>query len=106
MPVPIMSANLDVVIRTSIPVEMQGRVYACRNTLQFFTIPVGQFLGGLLVDRVCEPYMAAAGDGFAARCFGSGQGSGAAMMIFILGIAGGVISLAFMRILRGYSFKE
>ena len=30
----------------------------------------------------------------------------AAMMIFILGIAGGAICLAFMRILRGYSFKE
>ena len=106
VPVPIMSSNLDVVIRTSIPVEMQGRVYACRNTLQFFTIPVGQFLGGLLVDRVCEPYMASAGEGFAAKCFGSGPGSGAAMMIFILGIAGLVICLVFMRILRGYSYKE
>ncbi len=46
LPVPVMSANLDVILRTSIPVEMQGRVYACRNTLQFFTIPVGFFLGG------------------------------------------------------------
>lgn len=35
LPVPVMSANLDVILRTSIPVEMQGRVYACRNTLQF-----------------------------------------------------------------------
>ena len=39
------------------PLELQGRVYACRNTLQFFTIPIGLFLGGFLVDRVCEPYM-------------------------------------------------
>jgi hypothetical protein len=67
---------------------------------------VGQFLGGLLVDRVCEPYMASAGEGFAAECFGSGPGSGAAMMIFILGIAGLVICLVFMRILKGYSYKE
>ena len=52
LPVPVMSANLDVILRTSIPVEMQGRVYACRNTLQFFTIPVGFFLGGVLVDKV------------------------------------------------------
>ena len=36
--VPVMSANLDVILRSSIPVELQGRVYACRNTLQFFTI--------------------------------------------------------------------
>ena len=41
--VPIMSANMDVILRTTIPVELQGRVYACRNTLQFFTIPIGFF---------------------------------------------------------------
>ncbi|HRR25029.1 MAG TPA: MFS transporter, partial [Bacteroidia bacterium] len=46
--VPVMSANLDVILRTTIPVDMQGRVYSCRNTLQFFTIPIGFFLGGLL----------------------------------------------------------
>ena len=43
--VPVMSANLDVIFRSTIPVELQGRVYACRNTLQFFTIPIGLFLG-------------------------------------------------------------
>ncbi|MGN0586791.1 MAG: MFS transporter, partial [Oscillospiraceae bacterium] len=37
LPVPIMSANLDVIMRLTVPVEMQGRVYSCRNTLQFFT---------------------------------------------------------------------
>ena len=31
---------------------------AARNTLQFFTIPVGYLLGGVLVDRVFEPLMA------------------------------------------------
>ena len=55
--VPIMSANMDVILRTTIPVELQGRVYACRNTLQFFTIPIGLFLGGFMVDNICEPFM-------------------------------------------------
>ena len=50
--VPVMNANLDVILRSTIPVELQGRVYSCRNTLQFFTIPVGFFLGGYLVDEV------------------------------------------------------
>ena len=50
--VPVMSANLDVILRTSIPVKLQGRVYACRNTLQFFTIPIGLFIGGFMVDNV------------------------------------------------------
>ena len=43
--VPVMSTNLEVILRCFIPVELQGRVYACRNTLQFFTIPIGLFLG-------------------------------------------------------------
>lgn len=43
-PVPLMNASLDVIVRTTIPIEMQGRVYSCRNTLQFFTIPIGYFL--------------------------------------------------------------
>lgn len=105
--VPVMSANLDVILRTTIPVDMQGRVYSCRNTLQFFTIPVGFFLGGYLVDEVCEPVMASVSSGgLLQRCFGSGKGSGAAMMMFILGVMGVMVCLCFGGILRGYTYKE
>ena len=105
--VPVMSANLDVILRTTIPVDMQGRVYSCRNTLQFFTIPVGFFLGGYLVDEVCEPVMASAlSGGLLQRCFGSGKGSGAAMMMFILGVMGVMICLCFGGILRGYMAND
>ena len=103
--VPIMGANLNVILRSTIPVQMQGRVYACRNTLQFFTIPIGFFLGGLLVDEVCEPIMAG-GTPWLVRLFGSGKGSGAAMMMFLLGIAGTVICLYFGRRLKQYHFEE
>ena len=82
-----MSANQNVIMRNEIPVELQGRVYACRNTLQFFTIPIGLFLGGFLVDRVCEPYMSNSGYALS-FLFGEGKGSGAAMVLFILGVAG------------------
>lgn len=105
--VPVMSANLDVILRTTIPVDMQGRVYSCGNTLQFFTIPVGFFLGGYLVDEVCEPVMASAlSGGLLQRCFGSGKGSGAAMMMCILGVMGVMICLCFGRILRGYMAND
>ena len=107
MVVPIMNANLDVILRTTIPVEMQGRVYSCRNTLQFFTIPVGFFLGGLLVDQVCEPMMAREQAGsWLTILFGSGKGSGAAIMMFVLGVSGAVICIVFARILRKYQFRE
>ena len=39
LPVPFMNANMDVVFRSTIPAEMQGRVYSCRNTFQFFYYP-------------------------------------------------------------------
>jgi len=87
--IPYMNANLDPVMRTSIPVNMQGRVYSCRNTLQFFTIPLGYFLGGALVDRVFEPLMAAQAAGSVlTSVFGSGKGSGASVLFALIGLAG------------------
>lgn len=103
MVVPIMSANLDVILRTTIPVDMQGRVYSCRNTLQYFTIPVGFFLGGFLVDQVWDPVMARTqGGSWLSVLFGTGRGSGAAIMMFVLGVAGAVICIVFARILERY----
>lgn len=105
--VPLMSANLDVILRTTIPLEMQGRVYSCRNTLQFFTIPIGTFMGGFMVDEICEPVMASASvNGVFTMLFGSGKGSGAAMVMFILGVAGTVICLGFGRILKKYEYTD
>ena len=105
--VPVMSANLDVILRTTIPLDMQGRVYSCRNTLQFFTIPIGLLFGGFMVDDMCEPVIAAASaQGMLVRLFGAGKGSGAAMMMFILGVLGVVICLGFGRVLRRYRYTE
>ena len=105
--VPVMSANLDVILRTTIPVDMQGRVYSCRNTFQFFTIPVGFFLGGLFVDRVCEPFMSAQnGSSILNVMFGTGKGSGASMVMIMLGIAGTLICLIFGKILDRYRYEE
>ncbi len=105
--VPVMSANLDVILRTTIPLDMQGRVYSCRNTLQFFTIPIGLLFGGFMVDDMCEPAMAQAPlQGALVRLFGEGKGSGAAMMMFILGVLGVVICLGFGRVLRRYRYTE
>lgn len=105
--VPVMNANLDVILRTTIPVDIQGRVYSCRNTLQFFTIPVGFLLGGFLVDEVCEPVMAAASPDSVLRLwFGSDKGSGAAMMMFVLGVMGVAVCLYFRGRLQRYTYKE
>lgn len=105
--VPVMSANLDVILRSTIPVELQGRVYACRNTLQFFTIPIGLFLGGFLVDHVCEPVMVQYGDSSILKTlFGVGKGSGAALMMFVLGVSGVLICIITDRKLKKYQYVE
>lgn len=105
--VPVMSTNLEVILRGSIPVELQGRVYACRNTLQFFTIPIGLFLGGFMVDDVCEPFMVRHGDLPILRTlFGTGKGSGAALMLFILGMTGSLICVIVGGRLKKYHYNE
>lgn len=93
---PYMSANLDALLRLNIPENIQGRVFAARNSLQFFTIPMGYFAGGLLVDRVFEPFMAAQPrGGLLCRLFGGGKGSGAAMLFALLWLAGMGVCLVF-----------
>ena len=105
--VPVMSANLDVILRNVIPVDLQGRVYACRNTLQFFTIPIGLFIGGTMVDRVCEPFMDSHSySKVLTMLFGSGKGSGAALMMFILGVTGSILCIVTGRRLKKYHYSE
>ncbi len=94
--IPVMNANLNALLRSRIPVELQGRVYAARNTLQFFTIPVGYLLGGVLVDWVCEPLMAAQPPHSPlVLLLGEGKGSGAALLYLALAAAGVLICLVF-----------
>ena len=105
--VPVMSANENVIIRNSVPVDLQGRVYACRNTLQFFTIPIGLALGGFLVDEICEPFMAVQpSSSLPTLLFGSGKGSGAALMMFVLGVSGSLFCLIYGRVLKRYRYEE
>ena len=110
LPIPLMNANLDVLFRTHIPVEMQGRVYAARNSLQFFTIPLGYLLGGALVDTVFEPFMAVLQTPESLFCclFGTGKGSGAAFLFLVLGFLGVAVCLCFRRskLIRGLEVND
>lgn len=106
MLVPVMSANQNVIMRNTVPVSLQGRVFACRNTLQFFTIPIGLAWGGFMVDYVCEPFIAKQHNTWLNMLFGSSKGSGAAMMMFLLGILGVTLCLVLGRKLRQYQYTD
>lgn len=96
--IPLMNTNLEAILRLHIPENMQGRVYSVRNSLQFFTIPVGYFLGGYLVDRVFEPIMAKQEPGsILSLLFGEGKGAGAAFLFFVIAFAGIAVCLYFRR---------
>lgn len=95
--IPVMSANMDVLFRERIPVSMQGRVYAARNTFQFFTIPLGYIIGGFLVDKVFEPFMEKNNSVILSELFGTGKGSGAAFLFMFLAFAGIAVCLVFRK---------
>lgn len=95
---PLMNTNMDALFRLRIPVEMQGRVYSMRNTFQFFTIPLGYLMGGSLIDYVMEPFMQSRPErSLLVMLFGTGKGSGAAALYFLLGIAGALTCIFFRK---------
>jgi MFS transporter, DHA3 family, macrolide efflux protein len=99
IPVALLNANLTAVMRTHVPIEMQGRVFSARDTIQNCTIPLGLFLGGVLVDHVFEPFMVVKSpvQQVLSFIFGTGKGSGIAVIFFIVGILGSMTSFAALK---------
>lgn len=94
LPIPFIMAADNVIMYSRVPKEMQGRVFALRNAIQYCTIPFGILLGGILADYVFEPLMAS--DNFAAAVLsslvGTGAGSGMAVMFLCTGTMGFLVS--------------
>ena len=60
-----------------------------------------------MVDKVCEPFMSIYGDlSILKTLFGMGKGSGAALMMFILGASGSFICIITGRKLKRYQYLE
>jgi len=88
--VPFLTGSVEAIMRTKVPIEMQGRVFAARNTLQYATIPIGYMLGGILADKCFEPIMASNSKlkQTLSILVGNGKGSGMAVTFVIIGIVG------------------
>ena len=94
----LMNAVMTGFMRERIPSELQGRVFSAQSTLENCSIPLGLYLGGILNDRVFEPFM---GKDSAVRdllvpLFGTGKGSGTALVFFIAGSLGIVLCVTFL----------
>lgn len=90
----VMNVHLTVLMRENVPIEMQGRVFSARDTLQNGFIPLGLLMGGWLADHVFEPFMSrpSAVRDWLSFCF-DGSGAGIALLFFMTGLAGIVLSL-------------
>ena len=95
LPIPFIQAGDNMILYGKVPRDMQGRVFAVRNAIQYSTIPIGILLGGILADYVFEPFMNS-GKSMAAllnKLVGSGAGSGMAVMFLCTGICGFLVSI-------------
>lgn len=108
LPVPFISANMEAITRSHVPLEMQGRVFAARNSLQFFTIPIGIFCGGYLADHIFEPMMhgTSALSQKLAIFVGTGDGAGIALIYFICGLLGCLLGVVGLRIRSLYTLNQ
>ena len=90
LPIPFIMAGQNVILYRTIPQNMQGRIFAVRNAIQYWTIPTGILLGGFLADYVFEPFMCADGgiQTVLHRLTGYGAGSGMAVMFLCTGLLG------------------
>ena len=94
LPIAFINAGQNVILYQHIPENIQGRVFAVRNALQYSTIPVGILLGGFLADYIFEPFKAS--EHTVAKMLqglvGTGAGSGMAVMFLCTGILGCLFS--------------
>ena len=94
----VMNVHWNTVMRSAVPIQMQGRVFSTRDTLQNCTIPLGIYLGGILADHIFEPLMT---NDSAVRqalsvVFGAGNGAGIAVQFFLTSASGLMLSIVCM----------
>lgn len=91
--VPLLIANVNYIMRSKVPYELQGKVFSARNTLQYSAIPIGNLLGGIFADKIFIPYMNKPSQlqSFWIILVGNSNGSGIALLflcIAVLGVGG------------------
>ncbi|MCM1159215.1 MAG: MFS transporter [Bacteroidales bacterium] len=99
LPIPFINAGQNCIMYKNIPTEVQGRIFAVRNAIQFSTIPIAIILGGVLADHVFEPFVQSENmfAGLLRMLVGEGSGSGMAVMFLCTGVLGFITSICWYR---------
>ncbi len=80
--IPVLLACYESIWQSSVPQDIQGRVFSAKNMVQIISMPLGYLLAGWLADGVFEPAMTAGGSltGAFGWLVGVGPGAGMALM--------------------------
>lgn len=94
VPIPFIMAAQNLIMYEKIPQDMQGRIFAVRNAIQFGSIPSGILIGGALAEYVFEPLMQNENVciNILQKLVGTGDGSGMAVMFLCTGFTGSLFS--------------
>ncbi len=89
LPFAIVNGSNQAIYQAKVPPDVQGRVFAARRLIAWFTNPISPLIGGTLADFVLEPGMQAGGwlTPVFSGWVGEGPGAGAAVLMVICGLA-------------------
>ncbi len=91
-PLAFVNAPVMSIIQAKTPPDLQGRVFAVLAQIALVLTPIAYLLYGFLADQVLEPAVLTPAWAPFAGLFGSGQGSGMAVIIFTAGVVMAVSS--------------
>ncbi len=93
---PLVNTSNQAIWQAKVAPDVQGRVFSSRRLIAWFSQPVAPLIAGLLADRWLEPGMAS-GQGWLAGLFGglfgTGPGSGMALLYVLAGSGVVLVSL-------------
>ena len=86
--IPVINGCSQAIWQSKVEPDVQGRVFAMRRMIAQFTVPLGDFSAGPLIDHVFEPAMAEGGAlaPTLGPLIGSGPGRGIALMFIVFAI--------------------
>jgi MFS family permease len=100
--IPLINGSNQAIWQAKVAPDLQGRVFSARRLIAWFTNPITPIIGGTMADYLLEPMMKTQSSGFARLmepAFGSGPGSGMALLLFLCGFGGILVGLG------GYLFR-
>ena len=94
--IPLIISCYEAIWQSTVPLDIQGRVFSVKNMVQIGSMPLGYLLAGWLADGVFEPAMAVSGSlaGRFGWLVGTGPGAGMGLMFMFTCILGTLTCLS------------